>query len=144
MKIRYRVLLVIAVVGCAFIYYFFPCLMLNIKNIPGYDCLNKNNDIRRIIILYGGKICFTCSTGEFIDSLRDTKSILFVVPDDYSDIDIENFRDSFKIEGLIIRGGEHTADFLKNLAGCRREGDWQKNYLLTLNENKKFKTIKPI
>jgi len=141
MKI-YRLLIVLAVVSVTLIYYFYPCLMLNIKDFPSYNCTNAG--IKRIIILYGAGICDSCSTGRFIRTLEDKKNVLFVVSGDYSDNDMENLRDTFKLEGMIIRGGEDTDDFLKDIAGCKRIEDWRKNYFVTLKSNKKLDTIKEI
>jgi glutamine amidotransferase PdxT len=89
-------------------------------------------------------ICSSCSTGEFINSIEETENILFVVPDDFSDNEIKNLKDAFNIKGLIIRGGEDTLDFIKNIASCNRMGEWRNNYYVTLKENKKFETIKQI
>lgn len=141
MKLQYRILIALAVVGIALLYYFYPCLMLNFKNLPHYEALN--NDTREIVFLYGKGICGTCPTGNFLNSLEDTQKILFV-PDNYTDTDIENFKDTFRIQGPVTRGKKETINFLENIAGCKRLNDWRNNYHVTLKDNKKFEAIKQI
>ena len=142
MKLRYRLLIAIAVLGIALLYYFYPCLMLSIKNIPQHYSLNI--DIGEIVFLYEKGICGSCPTGEFLNSLKYNKKVLFVVPDDYSENDIKNLSDAFNIQGSIIRGGKNTVYFLKNIAGCKRLEVWRNNYHVTLKTDKKIKTIKKI
>jgi len=142
MKLRYRILMAIAVLGVALLYYFYPCLMLSIKNIPHNYSLNS--DIEEIVLLYGKGICGSCPTGKFLNSLKYNEKVLFVVPEDYSENDIKNLIDAFNIQGRVIRGGKNTVNFLKNIAGCKRLKVWRNNYHITLNPDKKIRTIKNI
>jgi hypothetical protein len=135
---KYRILFTLAFLAIILLYYFFPCLMLSVKDVPGYKLLEK--ETTNIIFLYGYGICDSCPTGQFLESLKNSKNFLVVVPDDYNDNDIQNLKATFNLEGKIIKGGEDTIEFLKNIAGCNKLDNWHNNYHVVL-KNKKYESI---
>lgn len=68
-------------------------------------------------------------------ALKDKKDILYVVPEEFSETDIFNLKDTFMLKGNIKKGNQKVNDFLKKIAACNKFSDWRNNIYMEITEN---------
>ena len=68
-------------------------------------------------------------------ALKDKKDILYVVPEEFSETDIFNLKDTFMLKGNIKKGNPKVTDFLKKIAACNKFSDWRNNIYMEITEN---------
>lgn len=142
-KISYRIIILLLIVGIYLIYNSFPCIMINLSGIPQKIKVNLDKGMNKIIFVYGAGICGTCPQGSFIYSLKESKDVLFVLPGEINDNELENFKNSFSIHGKIIKGDSEITRYLGRIFECSNRGDWRKNLYIEYDKKQNMKVIKP-
>jgi hypothetical protein len=143
MKVKYRFLIVLLIIGIFLIYNQWPCIMASISGFPVSITQKVKDHNTKIVLLYGLGICGTCPSGQFVSELSEKKNVLYVVPEELSNHEVENLRDAFDIVGEVTRGNDEIVTFLKRGCKCSKLNTWRKNYYAELDENKKLKSIVP-
>jgi len=93
------------------------------------DCLPK--EASQVVFLYGN-ISVGCPVGFYLDSIKEDKTALIVVPAEMTDIDIANLKRAFALQASIIKGMDSCPAFLKAVAEKERQGDWKANVIIEL------------
>lgn len=137
---KLRAVFIGLIVGIVLVLRFYPCIAFK----QGIIHLIKKGSsrVRGIVFLYGSHICTSCPNGTFLYSLRDREDIVFIVPGDYTGIDLKNLRSVFLLKGRVIKGNKSTVWLLKNVMRCRGLNIWQKHYFVELDSEQKFKSLK--
>jgi hypothetical protein len=143
MNVKYRFLIVLLIIGIFLIYNQWPCIMTSISGFPASITHKVKIHNTKIALIYGLGICGTCPSGQFISELSKEKNVLYVVPEELSNHEVENLKDAFDIAGAVTRGNEETVTFLKRVSKCSKLNTWRKNFYVELDENKKLKSIVP-
>jgi hypothetical protein len=84
----------------------------------------------RVIVVYGNP-CTACRSGEFLLSLSDSpkkRMNIFVFPTAFTQIDIDNLKTTFGLEGVMIRSDEAVDE-------CKRRTS---KYLKTITQSTGF------
>ncbi|NIR04327.1 MAG: hypothetical protein GTN82_02755 [Candidatus Aminicenantes bacterium] len=136
----FRVLFVVLVILIFLVVKYHDCLIFEFSMTP--EIFLKNKDKRNAVILYGSGICGSCPTGKRLLFLKDEYDLLLIVPEEFSDTDIENLRDVFSLKGKITRGNNELVDYLKKIASCKKSSDWRKNLFVEINENGRVSKLK--
>lgn len=85
------------------------------------ESLKELIDRRAKLIFIEGNPCTECPSGQYIAGLKyqmSTSSLIFIVPADYTDNDVLNFRRVFSIDGEFVRFNDdirRTVDKIKGL-----------------------------
>lgn len=106
----------------------YPCWLLKQTNING-----KNSDQihqKNTYIYLFGNLCAECMSRSEINTIKHQKDGVFVVPKFFSDIDINNLRETFNINSDIVRGNDYSETILKRAARCARKKIWKRNIVI--------------
>ncbi len=98
------------------IYNSLPCLMIKYTN-PFSNIVGQKS---KIVVALFGLISSSCPSGKIIHTLGKNKDVIFVVPEDFSVIDIENLRKKFNIKSKIKKAEPEMIRFLKNVERCNK------------------------
>jgi len=109
----------------------YPCFILRFSEVPINN--NDRNDKRTIVFLYGN-LCAACSSGEYLYSLRKEKEFIFVVPSQFNFYDIENLRNTYSLEGIIIKGNNKIDHYVERLLKCSNSKT--KNFIVKTRNKK--------
>jgi hypothetical protein len=119
---------------------YYNCILLDFSSTP--KIILENKDKEDVILLYGGGLCGSCPPGKKLLSMKNRVNILFVVPEEFSEIDLANFKDVFMIKAKVIRGNEEIIGLLKKIASCKRLSEWQNNIYLEIDKGGSISKIK--
>lgn len=137
-KIIFRILILVAIFIISIIYYSYNCIILKFTSVPN-SILDNIKDNEFSLFLVRKNICPPCPIGEYLLDYAN-KSII-IVPDDFSDIDIDNLRYAFNIKAVIIREDFKTKRYFEKIASCIKKSSG-KNWYIEIIKKKKIKTIK--
>jgi hypothetical protein len=93
------------------------------------DCLPR--DASQVVFLYGN-ISAGCPVGFYLDSIKQDKTALIVVPAEMTDIDVANLKHAFALQASIIKGMDSCSAFLKEVAEKEKKDDWKANVIIEL------------
>jgi len=142
MKLKYRILFILSIIGIFIIYKSYNCIILNFSPIP--KLITNNSSLKLVIILYGYGICGTCPSGKFINSIKDKQDVLFIIPPELTNYEIENMKNAFNIKGELIKGDKEIAVYLNKISECKKKYNIRENIFIELNDNGEIKLIKKI
>jgi len=144
MKKKYTIgiIIILIILAIYFISNFYHCLILDLTALPEVVEKYLNCNSRDFVFLYGKGICGSCPAGRYVYSLREKREFIFFIPEDFSNNDIDNLRDSFGIKGEIVRGDIKIQNFVKKIISCANVKEFYKNIHLELGEHGKIKKIK--
>ncbi|GEM_PF-1640541 len=137
----YRISILILIIGISMIVNSYSCIMLSLTGVPDRITKNIDRKIDKIILLYGENLCGTCPTGVFLLSLKEKIDILFIVPQEYSQNEIDNLKRSFLIKSKLISGNPETKTYLDRLVSCSKKNPNNRNLYIRLDGVKKIKSI---
>ena len=137
-----RIFFIILIIGFFLLLNSWNCLMLNLGNAPAVIQKNIDKTTNKVLLLYGQGICGTCSSGTFLHQEGFMENILILVPQEFTDNEIDNLRYAFSIKGKIRRGDEGVISFVKKVASCTKMDRWNKNYYIEMDDGK-IKAMKP-
>jgi hypothetical protein len=137
-----RLIIILVIILTYFIINSYHCILLKYKPIPACIVENVTNKDSTLVFLNGRNLCPTCSPGQYVYSLSRRKEIIYFVPEDFSNNDIENLRYAFDIKGKIIKRDIKINNFLEKISSCTKVKDLRENFCLGLGENNKVKEIK--
>jgi len=137
-KIIFRILILVAILIVFIIFHSYNCIILKFTSIPS-SISDNIKETEFSLFLVRKNICPPCPIGEYLLDYAD-KSIL-IVPDDFSEIDIDNLRYAFNIKGVIIREDFKTKRYFKKIASCVKKSSGE-NWYIEIIKKKKIKTIK--
>ncbi len=147
---KFRISIILLIVGAFLLYSSYGCLLLSLGGVPGMVQKHISPDTQMVFLLYGKGLCGVCNSGNFFyrrtEAIKaNNKSVLVITPRDFSENDIENLKDTFPIQGTIIRGDDEMVTFLKRLAACSNQGDWRHNFYFVTEPGQKLNhsRIKP-
>jgi hypothetical protein len=122
-----------------FIVKYYNCLILDFSSLP--DVIAKS---KKVFFLYGSGVCGSCPPGKTLLALKDKTDLLFIVPDDFTDIDMYNLKDVFMLKGKIIKGNREVIDFLKKISSCKKFEGWKYNIYIEIKEDGSISRIMKI
>ena len=135
-----RILFVVGVFGVYLGISYYDCISL--KLFTPTNLFHENGINKTYALLFGSGICNTCSTGRYLSTVSDNLDIVFVVPRDYSDIDIQNFRDAFSLQGKIVRGDSRISRLVDHIVACRQYKEGRRNVLVKVTANNKINIVR--
>lgn len=91
------------------------------------------NDASRVVFLYG-LICTGCPVGIYLDSMKEDKNALVVIPAEMTDNDLANLKRAFALQANIIKGTDACPAFLKDVAYKTGQDDWKANVIIELKK----------
>ena len=120
------------------IFHSYNCLRLNLISVP--DLVNRSspNPPKKILVLFGKKICTNCSIGAKIKKFGTMKGIIILVPKDYTKYDVQNLKSAFSLPGIVIIGNESVENFISKIKKCSNV----ENFILEINNNKIDKILR--
>jgi hypothetical protein len=136
-----KIIIIAAIILAVFCVSRINCIVLGLYGLP--DKLKADiNGKTQWLFLYGGNICPTCPTGEYVFKIAKDKSISYVFPGDYKKNDVDNFTRSFPVKGQILIADKELAKFYAAICRCVRKS--KKNLLIELSPKGSIKLIKVI
>jgi hypothetical protein len=140
---KFKILIIAFIVGVFLLYSSYGCLLLSLEGMPGTVAENISQKTEMVFLLYGKGLCGVCASGNFFyhqtaKIKANNKNVLVITPKDFSENDIENLKDTFTIQGKIIRGDDDVVTFLKRLAACSNQDDWRHNFYLKVDPGKEI------
>lgn len=136
-----RILILVAIILIAVLIKFLPCITYSMAKMP--EMISKSfgkSDTKVVFFLLGEGICGTCPTGRFVYSLRENKDILFFLPHDLTDAELENFHHTFSIKGQIVKMNKEVSEYLIKMTRCL--GLKSKGINIIVQINKKGKVLR--
>jgi len=67
--------------------------------------------------------------------------MLYIVPSDFTNFDIENLQDVFQLKGKVIRGDNEVIVYIDKIAGCYGKRKRTTNIILQFDANKNVMKI---
>lgn len=112
----YRVIAYIFVVAALFSMFNLGALAIRIMDMPiGLKLLI---DKPTKLIFIEGNPCNECPSGKYIVELMNqtgTYALVFVVPSDYTENDVSNFKRAFSVQGTFVRSDDETKKVVNKL-----------------------------
>ncbi|MDJ0837349.1 MAG: hypothetical protein QNK37_12595 [Acidobacteriota bacterium] len=113
-----------------------PCLRFQLTETPEIIRAGMaDQQTREVVYLYGGNLCTVCPSGNELRTFQD-RAVLCVFEEEVGDGEIQNFMETYNIEGFAIRGNEEVAAYLKRMAACRGMESRRGNFLFSYGKTK--------
>jgi hypothetical protein len=119
------------------IYYFYPCLSIKFIRLPEFILEISTTNTEYVYILYG-TLCLHCPSGDYFKSIKKKASSIFIVPSDFSRIDIENLKTKYEINGTVLLGNEKIISIIKKFAKCKGAKNWRQNFRVQVNQTNRI------
>lgn len=130
-----RVLFIVLTILIFFISYKFECLKLRLVSNPEFI---EKNDFSQVVYLRSSKgLCRDCPQGRFLLTTSRTAAPIFLVPRDFTDFDIENFKDVFQINTMVLRIDDQLSAYFNNILACYAKTAQNANILLHFDDKKR-------
>jgi len=139
-KIFFRLLFVALVVIIFLAYNYYPCFLMNFSSLP--ESIQNIPGKKEVVLLYGTGLCLSCVSGRYLYGLRERRDILYVVPPEFEETDIENLLDVFVLKGKVIKGDNRVSTLIKRINRCKGLKDGTANFHIYVNRNGKPDSIK--
>jgi hypothetical protein len=115
------------------------CIVLKFTPLPEKLFLLKK---RNLVLLYGASICPSCHSGTYINSLKKSSSYTaFVLPAEFRDYEVENFKNVFSIKADIIKGDDEVKRFVDKIRSCRKMDEWSGNFHIRVSDTGKVEKV---
>jgi hypothetical protein len=140
MKIVYRILFILMILFLFFTIKYNHCIRLRFSPIPSKIAQWKNENT--VVVLSGFGLCSDCSPGRFLLKIHSKTDILYFVPSDFSDHDIENLKNVFMLNGKILKSDKAVQSYINKIVACNNIKKDKINLLVEFNEANRIKSVR--
>jgi len=135
MKIGFRALLILA--GVVLLFANWDNLAWKLTPLPDVlvDHLEAERPAR-VVFLYGGDLCTTCRAKRVLESMKQDPALVLVFEEELSDGEIQNFMQTFELDGTPVRGNRSVERYLERLAATTSTEQWRRSYTVDYRGNR--------